>query len=469
LIPLPFLANRKIAVMGLGVAGLMSARALLESGADVVAWDDTASMRDKAEAEGIPVQDITNQDWSNTDYLVLSPGIPHSFPAPHPVAAAANAADVDIICDVELLGRSQTAATYVGITGTNGKSTTTALVGHILDHAGRRKEIGGNLGPPVLGLEPLSSDGVYVLELSSYQLERIHSVTFDIAALLNISEDHLDRHGGMDGYIAAKVRLFTGQADGHTAVIGIDDPHCRDIANHLAQDSSATVARISSQKPEEGEVGIIDGALVDLRDVENPVTVLSLDRAQALPGRHNWQNVAAAYAICGALGLDSETIAQGICSFGGLPHRQETVARVGDIIFVNDSKATNQDAAVRALETYDRIYWIAGGRGKEGGYNALTPNLPRIAKAFLIGEAGPDISEFLNQSNTDVAHSVSGTLDRAVEEAWAAASADTSPGEKVILLSPACASFDQFPNFGARGDAFRNLAQTITENAGRAA
>ncbi len=459
MILVPEFADRSVAVMGLGVAGLATVRALVASGAEVRAWDDSEAQQEMARAEGASIVDLETMDWTGVDTLVLSPGIPHTYPAPHPVADAARAAGAEIVCDVDLLGRAQTRATYVGITGTNGKSTTTALIAHILETAGRRVEVGGNLGPPVLGLAPLGGDGeedgIYVLEMSSYQLERTFSVGFDVALLLNLSEDHLDRHGGMDGYVAAKEHIFDRQDEDCTAVVCIDDAMCRDLLARLRLRSGAEIVPVTAHRPEAGQIGISGTRLVD--HGETPVVIMDLAGIPTLRGRHNGQNAAAAYAVCRALGVPAAVIAQGIESFEGLPHRQELVANAGGVLYVNDSKATNQDAAGRALASFERIYWIAGGQGKEGGYEKLREHLPRVLHAYLIGEAAEVIAEFLGTA--DVAHSLCGTLDLAVAYAHKKAQNDNAPGEKTVLLSPACASWDQFASFGARGDRFRELVE----------
>jgi UDP-N-acetylmuramoylalanine--D-glutamate ligase len=370
MILVPEFADRSVAVMGLGVAGLATVRALVASGADVRAWDDSEAQQEMARAEGASIVDLVEIEWTDVDTLVLSPGIPHNYPAPHPAAIKAKLAGAEIICDVDLLGRAQTRATYVGITGTNGKSTTTALIAHILETAGRRIEVGGNLGPPVLGLAPLGGegeeDGIYVLEMSSYQLERTHSIGFDVALLLNVSEDHLDRHGGMDGYVAAKEHIFDRQDEDCTAVVCADDDICRDVLARLRVKSSAEIVAATAHRPETGQIGVSGTRLVDHRS-DTPEEIMDLAGIPTLRGRHNGQNAAAAYAVCRALGVPAAVIAQGIESFAGLPHRQELVASAGSVLYVNDSKATNQDAAARALGSFERIYWIAGGQGKEGG------------------------------------------------------------------------------------------------------
>ncbi len=452
----PF-AGYPVAVMGLGGSGLATARALLRSGAELYAWDDQPARRDAAAAEGIPIVDLAAFDFRRTTTLVLSPGIPHRHPKPHPVAARAIAAGCEIICDVELLARAQRDAAYIGVTGTNGKSTTTALIGHILKVTGREVEIGGNLGPPALSLEPLGASGTYVLEMSSYQLERTFSITFDIAVLLNITPDHLDRHGGMAGYIKAKAQIFHRQTAPRTAVIGVDDVPCRKLFEKLARKGEQVVIPVSGARAVKGGVYAAGGLLID--DSEGgAVPVLPLADLARLRGAHNHQNAAAAYAAAKTAGVSPPQIAAALRSFPGLRHRQELVAEIAGVAYVNDSKGTNADAAEKALTAYERIRWIAGGRAKEGGIAALARHFGRIRKAYLIGEAAEAFARTLGS----VPHSLCGTLDRAVAEAAAEAEAGDT-----VLLSPACASWDQFASFEARGDAFRQMVEALA--AGRPA
>ncbi len=450
--------DRPIGVMGLGRSGLATARALAASGALVRAWDDGAAARDAAAAEGIPVVDLAAGGLDGLDTLVLSPGIPHSFPQPHPVAAAAQAAGCRIVCDVELLGQSQPEAQFFGITGTNGKSTTTALVGHILARAGRSIAVGGNLGPPVLDMPPLGSDGTYVLEMSSYQLERTFSIAFDVAVLLNISADHLDRHGGWHGYVAAKRRIFDGQGAGDTAIVGVDDDEGLAVCGLLRSAGSVQVVPVSGDSVLSAGVHAANGILTDARDAE-PTTICKLNGHRTLPGIHNRQNAAAATAVALSAGIDRAVIADAIADFPGLPHRQELVAEKGGIAFVNDSKATNADAAEKALGCYDRIYWIAGGEAKAEGIAPLRGLFGRVAHAYLIGESANAFAATLGDA---VPHTVSGSLERALDAAADAARADAA-ANPVVLLSPAAASFDQFPSFEARGDLFRQRARALTE------
>jgi len=467
LIKVPDIAGKRIAVMGLGISGLATARALAASGADVLAWDDNEGKRAEAEAAGVKLNDLAGLDWTEIRSLVLSPGIPHRFPEPHPVAAAAAAAGTEIICDVELLGRAQRRARFVGITGTNGKSTTTALIGGILRAAGRRIEIGGNLGPPVLGLEPLGPDGIYVLEMSSFQLERTRSIVFDVTVLLNISPDHLERHGGLEGYVEAKLRILLGQDERSTFVVGVDDDRCQRIYEEYADDGIQTVIPVSSTSPIRGGVYVLDGVLYDDQEDRDEI-VADLRAIPTLPGSHNWQNAAAAYAAATALGIDRGAIKSGLADFAGLPHRQEVVSVIGDIAYVNDSKATNADAAARALACYPRIYWILGGVAKAEGIEPLREYFPRIVHAFLIGEASRPFAETLKG---EVPLTEAHDLETAVFLAGKMAANDTGEPKAVVLLSPACASYDQFPNFAARGDRFRELVAALpgSRNANAAA
>ena len=453
MIPLSSFSGRIVAVLGLGRTGLSAAQTLMQSRAKVWAWDDDAAARDAGAHAGVPLVDLTRCNWSIANTLVLSPGIPHTHPRPHPVVALARDAGCEVIGDIELLARAQRDATFIGVTGTNGKSTTTALLGHILNAAGRPTQVGGNIGVPVLNLQPAAPGGLFVLEVSSYQLELAPSLTFDVAVLLNISADHLEHHGGMAGYVAAKTLIFRGQKAGATAVVGIDDEPSRAIFEELRETGEQAVVPISGGGPAAGGVHAANGVL---RDDSAGNAILDMRPLPHLPGAHNWQNAAAAFAAARAVGVPRQAIATGMQSFPGLPHRQEPVATIDGVTYVNDSKATNPDAAAKALACYDTIYWIAGGRAKEGGLEAMEPYLERIRHAFLIGEAADAFAAALTGK---VTLSKPGTLEKAVAEAQALARHDG--GNAVVLLSPACASFDQFDNFEARGDAFRDLVGTL--------
>jgi UDP-N-acetylmuramoylalanine--D-glutamate ligase len=369
-----------------------------------------------------------------------------------------------VLGDIELLARACPEARFVAVTGTNGKSTTTALIGHICVSAGRKTEIGGNLGTPALALAPLGSDGIYVLEVSSFQLDLTETAAFDVAVLLNLSPDHLYRHGGMDGYVAAKRRIFRNQAGDQTAVVGVDDAYSRRLYEEIQREGRQKVVPVSALGKLDAGVGVEDGVLYDA-STGTARRVMDLKAVPRLPGVHNWQNCAAAYAAAKALGIESAAIEDAIFSFPGLPHRQELVGTIEGVRFINDSKATNADAAARALACYDTVYWIAGGRPKEGGITTLGAWFPRIVHAFLIGEAE---AEFAATLEGRVPYTRCGHLAAAVRLAAAQARADKREGA-VVLLSPACASFDQWENFEARGDGFRRLVAALSEEAaGRA-
>ncbi len=460
--------NGTAAVMGLARSGLASTRALIAGGARVLAWDENPERRRAARDLGAEIVDLARADFSGVAALVLSPGIPHTWPAPHPAAARARAARVPIVGDIELLARAAPSAVTVGVTGTNGKSTTTALIGHILAAAGRPCEVGGNIGRPVLAFDAGEDEDdaggpgrVHALELSSYQLELAPSLSCAVAVLLNIAPDHLDRHGGMEGYIAAKRHVFDNMGPGATAAVGAEDEVCLGIARELRRRPGLAVVPVSGRAVPEGGVGADGRRLV--ADFAGPRRILAdLDGARALPGAHNAQNAAAAAAAALALGVDDAAIGRAIADFPGLPHRQERVGEAGGVLYVNDSKATNAEAAARALSCYGAIYWIAGGRAKEGGIAGLEPWLPRVRRAFLIGEAAPEFAAALEGR---AGCEVSGALDRALAAADALARREGRPGA-TVLLSPAAASFDQFESYEARGDRFRELVRARLAAAG---
>lgn len=422
-------SGKRYAVVGLGRAGLPAATRLAEFGAEVFVWDDGEAAREAAAGFTLA---RPSEVAGPLDGIVLSPGIPHALPEAHPEAAWAVAHGVPVLTDAELLYQAVRAsgskARFAGITGTNGKSTTTALLAHILSLAGVPVAAGANLGPAALSLPILPDNGIYVLEMSSYMLERIVTLRFDAAVMLNLSPDHLERHGDMAGYAAAKREIFARQDERCTAVIGMDDALSREMAGWL-RGQPAKLVEISGD------------------DMQNL-------RVKSLPGKHNAQNAAAATALARALGVEWGTIAQGIASFPGLPHRQEEVAYRNGVRFINDSKATNADAASHAMGCYERFVWIAGGVAKAGGIDELAPFFSRIEKAFLIGQAGAAFARRLSEAG--VATEISGTLEQAVPAAFAAAA-----GCGVVLFSPAAASFDQFANFEVRGAQFAALARGV--------
>jgi UDP-N-acetylmuramoylalanine--D-glutamate ligase len=455
--PATLFAGKKFAVVGLGQNGRPAAVALRAMGAEVTAWDDSEATR--SAASGLNLRDPREGEF-DFDAIVLSPGIPHHLPKPHPIAVRAIAAGIPIVSDVELLyqavRRAGSRARFVGITGTNGKSTTTALLAHVLKQAGWNAEAGANLGPAALSLPLLPDDGIYVLEMSSYMLERLDTVRFDAAAMLNLSVDHIDRHGDMTGYALAKRAIFARQTNGDLAVIGVEDAGSRGMAAWL-DTRPAKVFRISgsgaTDVPGCTPADVLCQAGV-LCDASGPI--LRMAEAIALPGAHNAQNAAAAAAIASFLGVDRERIASGTASFPGLPHRQQRIVTVDGITFVNDSKATNADAAEVALICYDRLIWIAGGQGKEGGILPLVRHFHRIARAMLIGRDAPIFAATLTEHG--VPFDMVETLDAAVPAAFAAAKREHAP---VVLLSPAAASWDQFKSYEHRGERFTELARGL--------
>jgi UDP-N-acetylmuramoylalanine--D-glutamate ligase len=463
--------GRRVAVFGLARSGLTAARALIAGGAQVICWDDSHNAREIAAGEGLDLADLRLTDWSALAALVLAPGVPLTHPAPHWTVEMAAAAGVPVIGDIELFALAVAAAPehktpkVVAITGTNGKSTTTALVAHILAQAGRDARMGGNIGQGVLGLAPMHGGAVYVLELSSYQLDLTHSLRADAAVLLNITPDHLDRHGGLEGYAAAKRRIFQGHGAGDTAVIGVDDAYGQRFCTEITAANRRTIWPISARKAISRGVYALQGLLYDATGERGVVKVADLAAARSLPGRHNWQNAAAAYAAVRALGLTTAEAVAGLADFPGLAHRLETIGSLAQVRFVNDSKATNVEAARQALSAWPRVYWIAGGRPKTG-IEALADLFPRVIKAYLIGEAAQDFARTLEGR---APATIVGTLPAAVSAAYR--DACEAGGPAIVLFSPACASFDQYADFEARGEAFRaavhDLAPHPAEQAAR--
>lgn len=450
MVPTPQYAGARVVVMGLGKSGLSAAASLRASGARVEIWDDKPQALAEGTARGYAAFDGAAMNLSGVRSIIWSPGIPHGFPKTHALAAKARNQNIPLVCDVDLLVEAQTEAKIVAVTGTNGKSTTTALTAHIFQHAGRRTAVGGNLGIPALDLEPLGAGGTYVLELSSYQLELMPHLACDTAVLLNITPDHLDRHGGMDGYIAAKRRIFAHQRPPRVAVIGVDDEPSAEVYDALRADGLHKVIPISVTRSVAHGVYVLGHELIDETEGA-PRAIVDLKALARLPGAHNWQNAAAATAAALSQGIAPAVIAEGLRTFPGLKHRQELVATVGQVAFVNDSKATNADAAEKALLCYENIYWIAGGQAKEGGIAPLARLFPRIRHAFLIGEAAAAFADVLQG---EVAFDRYDNLKSAVKAAGAMAIASKQPA--TVLLSPACASWDMFKNFEHRGDVFRD-------------
>jgi len=463
-IPVTTFAGKKVAVFGLGGSGLISASALLAGGADVIADDDDPQSVAKANAAGIPTADLRSCDWSKLVALVLAPGVPLTHPTPHRIVHLARQAGVPVIGDIELFCRERRAlapqAPFVAITGTNGKSTTTALLAHLAASAGMDAQLGGNIGTAILSLAPPQAGRVqplrvHVVECSSYQIDLAPTLDPSVGILINLSEDHLDRHGTMAHYAAVKERLVAGVPRSGAAIVGVDDEWCAAIADRLERTNN-NVVRVSVRR------ALADGVYVEAHAIRraaggSTTAIAELGGINSLRGLHNAQNAACATAAALALGLSAPAIQAGLRSFPGLAHRMEEVGRRGRVLFVNDSKATNADSAAQALACFADIFWIAGGKPKTAGIESLRGFFPRIRKAYLIGEAA---QEFAATFGGAVAHEIAGTLDKAVAAAARDAEASAA-AEPAVLLSPACASFDQYRNFEVRGDAFRALVRAL--------
>ncbi|WBU60755.1 UDP-N-acetylmuramoyl-L-alanine--D-glutamate ligase [Paracoccus albus] len=464
MIPVQGVSGQTIAVLGLGRSGKATATALQAGGAQVVVWDDGQEARAQAEADGLEVRDLTRDDaWTGIATLVTSPGIAHLYPAPNPVIAKAMELGIPVDNDIGLFFRSfatrdwdsfDTMPRVITVTGSNGKSTTTALIHHILKSVGRPTQMGGNIGTGVLSLEPAHDGEVVVIELSSYQTDLARALTPDVAVFTNLSPDHLDRHGGPGGYFAAKRRLFA-EGGPDRCVIGVDEVEGQYLANQMAQGpADDRVIRVSSGKKLDGFGWAVYAKKGFLSEYRKGRQVASIDLRDigGLPGAHNHQNACAAYAACRSVGVAPREIEAAFYSFAGLPHRSQTVREKDGVRYVNDSKATNIDAAEQALQAFKRIRWIAGGLGKDGGITALQPYLGEVVKAYLIGHSARDFALQLG----DTPHEVVETMEAAV----ARAAAEAQPGE-TVLLAPAAASFDQYPNFEKRGEHFVRLVNEI--------
>jgi UDP-N-acetylmuramoylalanine--D-glutamate ligase len=460
--PATTFAGRIVALFGLGGSGFATALALQAGGARVVACDDNPERMAKAAARGIGTGDLRMVDWSAFAALVLSPGVPLTHPEPHWSAKLARAAGIEIVGDIELFCRERDKlcpdAPFIAITGTNGKSTTTALIAHILRVAGKDVQMGGNIGTAILSLEPPEHDRFHVVEMSSFQIDLTPTLTPTVGVLLNISPDHLDRHGSMEEYAAIKERLVAGAAD---AVVGLDDPWCRAISGRREREAGAALA-ISIRGPAADHLHSFFGAGGRLLFATGDVATSPIGDIAgigSLRGTHNLQNALAALAVGTLVDPDRrwEDHVAAMRTFPGLPHRMEEIGRQGNTLFINDSKATNADSAEKALATFPRIFWILGGQPKEGGITVLQPYFERIERAYLIGAATETFAVTLDGR---VPFERCGTLDRAV--AQAAADAERSVAEEpVVLLSPACASYDQYPNYEVRGDHFRDLVRVL--------
>jgi UDP-N-acetylmuramoylalanine--D-glutamate ligase len=459
LIPVTSFAGKTVAVFGLGGSGLASCHALKAGGAEVIASDDSADNLAKAAQAGFLTADLRKVSWANFVALVLTPGAPLTHPAPHWSVLAAREAGVEVIGDIELFCRERRRhapdAPFVAITGTNGKSTTTALIAHLMRVAGYDVQMGGNIGTAILSLEPPRAGRVHVIEMSSYQIDLAPSLDPSVGILLNISEDHIDRHGTLEHYAAVKERLVTGVQPQGTAIVGVDDGWCRAIADRIEQ-SGRRVVRVSVKRPLADGLTVERGMIVRAAGGARE-EIADIGGIGSLRGLHNAQNAACAAACALALGVAKDNLQKGLRSFPGLAHRMEQVGRRGGVLFVNDSKGTNADAAAHALSSFADIFWIAGGKPKTGGITGLAEYFPRIRKAYLIGEAA---KEFAATLEGRVPYEISDTLEVAIPNAARDAKA-SGISDPVVLLSPACASFDQYRNFEIRGDRFRDLVMAL--------
>lgn len=457
MIPVQGVHDQTIAVLGAGRSGLTAARALAAGGANVVLWDDGAEARSRAEAQGFALKDLRAKGaFDHIDALITSPGIPHLYPSPHPVIEAALRAGVPVDNDIGLFFRSYATADWqhferspkvVAVTGSNGKSTTSALLHHCLDQAGYTAQLAGNIGRGVLDLDPAEDGEVVVLELSSYQTELARALTPDVAVFTNLSPDHLGRHGGLGGYFAAKRRLFA-EGGPDRAVIGVDESEGRFLAGQLAEQATDDrVIRISVDRKLTGPGWAVFARKGFLSEYRKGRQVASIDLRDiaGLPGAHNHQNACSAYAVLRSLGLSPRQIEAGLRSYPGLPHRSQHIAEQDGVRYVNDSKATNADAAAQALAAFKSIRWICGGLEKEGGLAALHPHLGHVAKAYVIGREAEGFARQLPGVEAEICKTMSIAVARAHAEA--------EPGD-VVLLAPAAASFDQYDNFEQRGDDF---------------
>jgi UDP-N-acetylmuramoylalanine--D-glutamate ligase len=453
--------GREVALFGLGGSGIATALSLRAGGAIVTAWDDKPASVEAAREQGIETADLAQADWSRFAALVLAPGVPLTHPVPHWSVGQARASGVEIIGDIELFCRERARlapeAPFVAITGTNGKSTTTALIAHILAQAGFDVQMGGNIGKAILSLEPPAPGRFHVIEMSSYQIDLTPSLAPTIGLLMNLSPDHIDRHGTMEHYASVKERLVAGAK---LALIGVDDPMSDEIGRRLSTVEGSDVYPVSATK--ELRWGYFaNGDDIVARNagetLEEALVLGSIAGIPTLRGRHNAQNAAFACAVARHAGVEAEEIAAALPSFPGLPHRMEQVPGPEGLVFINDSKATNAESTARALASFPRVHWILGGKPKEGGIESLAEYFPRIARAYLIGEASDAFAATLEGR---VPFERCGTLDVAI----AAAARDAArEADAVVLFSPACASFDQFRSFEHRGDVFREIVAGLRE------
>lgn len=458
------LREKNIAVFGLAKSGKSAIRFLLDNEANVYCWDENEKSRSDFAAEigttdRFNLLDYKDFPWEKISHLIMSPGVPLTHPEPHNVVKLADRYNCLVTADIEFLYKTNPEPKYIGITGTNGKSTTTSLIGHILKESGIKTNVGGNLGFPALDFDKLNNEGANVIETSSYQLDLLHETKFDIATILNITPDHIKRHGDMEGYIKAKKKIFRNQGEGSFAIIGVDNHNTKAIYEELAKDKSSSrkIIPFSVQEKVEGGIALINGVIYN--DIDGKNEEVQLGEAH-LKGKHNDENMACAFCACYAYGLDSTTIVKHLKTFAGLRHRMQFVGKYKNINFINDSKATNAESTEPALKTYDNVYWILGGQSKAGGIQILKPYFSRIKHAFLIGDASDEFAETLEESC--IAYTKCGELKNAFDEAVEMAESETDTVN--IILTPACASFDQWPSFDARGDAFCEMTEKYLNN-----
>jgi UDP-N-acetylmuramoylalanine--D-glutamate ligase len=459
------LLSKTVAILGLGKSGMAILRELKKRGVHVIAWDDKEDLRKEASSFGAKIQDLTTLDFSNVEFLVISPAIPHTYPTPNPVVLKAKEAGIKIIDDVEVFVSTYNKSHYIGITGTNGKSTTTALIYHILKENNVKCAIGGNFGIPVFDLPDLGEDGWYVLEMSSYQIELSPSIDFDISVLLNITPDHLDRHNGMDGYVNVKKQIFNRASKKTISnIIAVDDEYTKRIYNEISKNSSRYTHNIpvSFDRKTDGYYVNSKGMLIDNTKNEKK-ELLDLSTLENLKGKHNWQNIVVSFATCKQVGISTTKIINAIKTFSSLEHRVEKVAEFAGVEFINDSKATNAEATQYAIASLDDVYWIVGGRKKDGGIDILLPQLSKgnIKRIFTIGECE---KEFFNKTKKILPSYKMHKLEKAIVKAFKLAIKDLKKGKvkkPTIILSPACASFDQYKSFEKRGEHFKKLVGNI--------
>ncbi|PPR77723.1 MAG: UDP-N-acetylmuramoylalanine--D-glutamate ligase [Alphaproteobacteria bacterium MarineAlpha2_Bin1] len=441
--------GKNIAVMGLGKSGIATVESLAKVGANIFAWDDNSENCSKLDKKNYNISNLEKIDFKNISSLVLSPGIPLNFPKPHPVVERAKSAGCEVIGDFELFFRSKINANVIGITGTNGKSTTTSLITHILKNKSINVQAGGNIGTPILSLDKIDSDGFYVLEISSYQLDLSSNISLDISVLLNIQPDHLDRHGSIENYYMIKKKIFESNKTSSIGVIGVDDFYSGKLYSEI-KNINKSIIPISTKKKISGGVSVIDGIIYDTRFNYN---IIDINNITNLRGRHNWQNAAAAYIVAKEVGLSNDETKSAFETFKGLPHRLELVYKDKKTEYINDSKATNVHATSYALSSFESIFWILGGRSKDKEIDPLFPYLNRVEHAFTIGESGEMFAQQLyGKVEVEFVTSLENAFHRSVDTIK-----KRKLNKSVILFSPACSSFDQFKDFEERGEKFRDI------------